>query len=59
MEKKKLSEREKMIEGFKKRIVHKRRQLAEARKFHRGVERELERKIQRDVMQMNALKRTK
>ena len=57
MSKKVLSEKEQMIENLGKRIKFKKDNLAKTRKFHREVEKELALKIQRDQIQLTALKK--
>lgn len=57
--KKVVSERQVLIQRFEKRIKAKRKNLVATKKFHRVVESEIERKIRLEVMQLNALKRSK
>lgn len=59
MAKKILNEREQMIEGLQKRVAFKRKNLDATIKFHRKVEAEAASKIRRDVIQLNALERSK
>lgn len=53
----KLSEKDQLILGYEKRIKHKKKQLSKTIKFHRGVEKELARKLKLDQIQLSALKK--
>lgn len=54
-----VSDRERLIQGWEKRIKHHQKQLAETKKFHRGVEAELVKKIKLEQMQLAALRKSK
>lgn len=54
--KKLVSEKDLLIERISKRIKFKRQNLVKTKKFHREVERDLEKKIRLEVIQLKALK---
>lgn len=58
MRKLKLSDKGKLMLGWMKRIRFHKEQLEKTKKFHREVERGLEKKIRLEKMQLNALKKS-
>lgn len=59
MKAKVLSDREKLIQGWEKRIKHHKAQLGKTRKFHREVENGILKKIKLEELQLSSLRRTK
>lgn len=55
----KLTDRQKLMVGYLKRIKHRKKQLSDTRKFHRQVEEDILRKIKLDEIQLSALKKAK
>jgi len=57
MKKKQLSDVEKLVLGWEKRIKFHKDQLAKTKKFHREVEKGIEKKIALEQLQLKALKK--